>query len=551
MEKGTENYSQYCIVVGATDVGKKRAANEDYLGKADTPNGRVAVVCDGMGGHVGGATASHIAVETILDFLRKNYRNDPREAIGEAVDAANNAILNHALAHPELQGMGSTCVLLLVREGKAYIGHVGDSRIYLVRSKTIRQLTKDHSFVQTLVDAGAITKEEAEHHPRKNEITNALGTPNMKPATVREEPISPEAGDVFLLCSDGLSNMVDDEHIAHIASNFEMTTQQRADALVQRANDKGGLDNITCVLVEFSAKPETAGNASLRKKKPFMVGMIIALLVICCIAAWLLSRWLTFHEEPQPSPSVDTLIVQSSENLVEKETITMDLGDIIVKDDEKKLITIDFNHFFTLIKVVNSNKEYNLDAEFDPKMFKCDESVIEVMSNEKKVELSLTKKTAELRTELEQRKKLKQPFRFILQNETTVYEFYFNVKAEKTTSKTNSLSPSVINSNPTNPPDDKPFCDTVPPIFVNKDDYRIVLCDKQSDDPADYWVIKRGYSFLTHGSDKGWYAIENDGYKCCIIIKRKSEIPFDAKIPIIVRSGVEGIVLLRIVPAGQ
>ena len=280
MEQNTENYSQYCIAVGATDVGKKRSANEDYLGKADTPNGRAVVVCDGMGGHVGGATASHIAVDTILGFLRENFRNDPREAIGEAIDAANQAILNHARTHPELTGMGSTCVLLLVRKGKVYIGHVGDSRIYLVRSKTIHQLTVDHSVVQELLDAGAISKEQAEHHPHKNEITNALGLPDMKPATVRDEPISPEAGDVFLLCSDGLSNMVDDNHIAHIASNFDMTTQQRANTLVQRANDNGGFDNITCALVEFSAKPETVANIPFWKKKPFVIGAVAAVLVI-------------------------------------------------------------------------------------------------------------------------------------------------------------------------------------------------------------------------------------------------------------------------------
>ena len=203
----------YCHVVGRTDVGRKRAANEDNMSNAITQNGLVAVVCDGMGGHVGGATASRIAVNCIIEHLNNVYYDDPRIAIGESIDAANRAILHEANEHPELTGMGSTCVLLLVRGGKVYIGHVGDSRIYLVRSKKIAQLTKDHSYVQMLVDCGEITKEQAEHHPRKNEITNALGIPSMSPATVADDAIIPEAGDCFVLCSDGLSGMVSDDII--------------------------------------------------------------------------------------------------------------------------------------------------------------------------------------------------------------------------------------------------------------------------------------------------------------------------------------------------
>lgn len=287
-----ENYSQYCFVVGATDVGKKRTANEDYYSQADTPNGRVAVLCDGMGGNVGGATASHIAVDTILNYLSDVYNNDPKEAINAAFNAANNAILKHTMAHPELTGMGTTCVLLLVRNGKAYIAHVGDSRIYFVRSRTIRQLTKDQSYVQTLVDAGTITQEEAEHHPRRNEITNALGMQGMQPATIREEPISPETGDVFLLCSDGLSKMVDDEHIARVASNLDMPAQQRAEKLVDKANENGGIDNVTCVLVEFSANPMTAikNNVPFWKRKAFIIGAIAAVAAICGVVVWLILR---------------------------------------------------------------------------------------------------------------------------------------------------------------------------------------------------------------------------------------------------------------------
>lgn len=246
----------YCHVVGRTDVGRKRAANEDNMSNAITKNGLVAVVCDGMGGHVGGATASRIAVNCIIEHLNNVYYDDPRIAIGEAIDAANMAVIQEATEHPELTGMGSTCVLLLVRDGKVYIGHVGDSRIYLVRSKKIAQLTKDHSYVQMLVDCGEITKEQAEHHPRKNEITNALGIPSMTPATITDDAIIPEAGDCFVLCSDGLSGMISDDIINKVVSKqTEMNAQERVDRLVSLANENGGVDNITVQLVEFPVSP--------------------------------------------------------------------------------------------------------------------------------------------------------------------------------------------------------------------------------------------------------------------------------------------------------
>lgn len=280
----------YCNVVGQTDVGKKRKANEDHGGHFETLNGLVSVVCDGMGGHVGGAVASEVAVRTIHDFLDSQFIEDPREAIGLAIDAANNAIIKQAELNPELDGMGSTCVLLIVRDGKVYIGHVGDSRIYLIREKTIVQLTKDHSFVQTLVDIGQITKEQAEHHPRKNEITNALGLPGMAPATVREAPIEPQAGDCFLLCSDGLSGMVSDHDIEKIVSRQrDYSSQQRADLLVQAANNNGGIDNITVELVEFTITPEASKTGGFTKKHFVKILIpVLCALVAVCLAAFLI-----------------------------------------------------------------------------------------------------------------------------------------------------------------------------------------------------------------------------------------------------------------------
>lgn len=282
----------YCHVVGRTDIGCKRAANEDNMGTAETVNGLVSVVCDGMGGHVGGATASKIAVETILEFIDSQYFDDPRICIGEAVDAANRAILKQASIQPELSGMGSTCVVLLVRDGKVYLGHVGDSRIYLIRDRRIKQLTKDHSFVQMLVDRGEITHEQAERHPRKNEITNALGIADMKPATIMTDAISPMAGDVFLLCSDGLSGMVSDKEIERVVSKqADLRAQERADLLVEKAKEYGGLDNITVQLVEFSVTPSHSETKSLPiMRNPVFWCGAAGLLAVLAVLAFLMLR---------------------------------------------------------------------------------------------------------------------------------------------------------------------------------------------------------------------------------------------------------------------
>lgn len=277
------NKYYYCHIEGNTDVGCKRKSNEDWLDSFECDNGLVAIVCDGMGGHVGGQVASHVAVDAIRNLLSSKYFDNPKEAIVEACYTANSAILQKASEQPELTGMGSTCVMLIVRDGMVYMGSVGDSRIYLVRSKTIRQLTKDQSYVQMLVDSGQITQEQAEHHPRKNEITNALGLVGMQPATVLEDPINPEAGDCFVLCSDGLSGMISDREIAKVVSNqMGMSQQERVNSLIDKARKNGGLDNITCLIVEFSVTPSGSTKPITFKEKlikyglPVLISLIIA-----------------------------------------------------------------------------------------------------------------------------------------------------------------------------------------------------------------------------------------------------------------------------------
>jgi protein phosphatase len=245
-----------------------RKANEDSKRIFEVANMKVFVVCDGMGGHVGGKMASETAISAIHNYFLNNITLDPRETIHNSIIAANEAILNKTRQQPELAGMGSTCVMLVVTsDGKAYYGHVGDSRIYIVANHRITQLTEDHSVVYEMFKAGAIkTREEMERHPRKNEITNALGLPNMQPPTICNAPIEVGAGNCFLLCSDGLTGMVDDEQIQRIISKHEIPIQQRADKLVEMANNNGGLDNITVELVEFTVSTQEIGNSGKKPK---------------------------------------------------------------------------------------------------------------------------------------------------------------------------------------------------------------------------------------------------------------------------------------------
>ncbi len=300
----SEKYN-YCHIAELTDRGCKRAANEDWLTHFESPNGLVAVVCDGMGGHVGGQVASHTAIEAIEGYLSVPQSGTPQELIVAAMNVANEAILAKGEAEPSLRGMGSTCVMLIVRDGKVYVGSVGDSRVYLIRDHRIRQLTKDQSFVQLLVDTGTITAAEAEHHPRKNEITNALGLPTMRPATVVDTVFSPQAGDCFLLCSDGLSGMVSDKEICSVVSQQGVMSQQaRVEELINRAKKHGGLDNITCQIVEFAITPgDTVAIPWWKRRLWWYVAAAVIAVIVC--AAIAVALFMKKGSTPEVVPTED------------------------------------------------------------------------------------------------------------------------------------------------------------------------------------------------------------------------------------------------------
>lgn len=244
------------------DIGRVRKAQEDSHDMAlKTPNGDVFVVCDGMGGHVGGAKASSLAVENIIEHLKSEKYEDPFVALEGALKRANDQIMGFAQANPEYKGMGTTaCVLILQNDG-AYLAHVGDSRIYLYhgKEKTLNRITKDHSYVQALVDAEQITEEEAEHHINKNRILKALG---VVPSTNLEPSFNsghPKVGDIFLICSDGLSGMIPDSTIEQVLLQ-NSTVEEKGELLINLAMQgetirPGGQDNCTVELIQIDNDP--------------------------------------------------------------------------------------------------------------------------------------------------------------------------------------------------------------------------------------------------------------------------------------------------------
>lgn len=228
---------------GRSDAGLIRARNEDaYVIRLEDG---IFAVADGMGGHAAGNIASRLAADAVRETAPPAADSiDP--SLSGLLIAANQRLLAHAAANPECEGMGTTLTVLAFANGRAICTHIGDSRLYLVRRGKIRQITRDHTWVQEEVERGDLTPEEARDHPYANALTRALGIADQaEPETFTVEP---KSGDVFLLCSDGLTKMLDDDQIASIVTSQESLEQASA-ALIAAANQAGGVDNITVVLV--------------------------------------------------------------------------------------------------------------------------------------------------------------------------------------------------------------------------------------------------------------------------------------------------------------
>lgn len=239
-------------IAAKSDIGKVRESNQDAYATGELPDGVAwAVVCDGMGGAAGGNVASETAVKIISEQITSAYRGSMRSKsiknlLVSAINAANISVYDIAQGNIKLAGMGTTVVCALVADGVAYIAHAGDSRAYLLHTD-IEQLTRDHSVVQEMVDTGQITRDEAKMHPSKNIITRALGVLPEIRVDFYEQPL--DKADVLLLCTDGLSNFVENDEILQLAKNCG--DNNLAELLVAKALQNGGGDNVTVVTIGF------------------------------------------------------------------------------------------------------------------------------------------------------------------------------------------------------------------------------------------------------------------------------------------------------------
>lgn len=237
-------------IFAKTDIGRERKLDEDYFyaSKAEDKI-KLFILADGMGGYNGGEVASKMAVEASKDYIQKNFakNKESKEAIekliNDAMIYANDVVYKKAQSKEDLSGMGTTLDICLIYNSRLYIGHIGDSRVYRIRKEFMRKITRDDSYVQTLIEDGTITKEEAFRHPKKNMLTKALGcTKEIEPTVYTKTFIK---NDIILMSSDGLTNMVREDEIYKIIKEEDNSHE----ALIKKANENGGLDNITVIVI--------------------------------------------------------------------------------------------------------------------------------------------------------------------------------------------------------------------------------------------------------------------------------------------------------------
>ena len=241
-----------------TDIGRKREVNQDYVFATDQPIGNIPnllIVADGMGGHKAGDFASKYTTESVVESLKQSTVSGPQAMFEEAISKANTEIIELAASDVNLEGMGTTLVVATVIEHTLYFANVGDSRLYVIGDE-IKQLSKDHSLVEEMVRLGGINEDEAKHHPDKNIITRAIGAKLDVEIDFFEYRIV--EGDIILMCTDGLSNMVEDEDVLRIIRGSR-DLPEAVQGLIDQANLNGGKDNIGIVL----AKPLSDEERSL------------------------------------------------------------------------------------------------------------------------------------------------------------------------------------------------------------------------------------------------------------------------------------------------
>lgn len=233
-----------------TDIGKKRAMNQDFVFSSETPVGNLPnlfIVADGMGGHNGGGFASSYAVDVIKRDIEASREKSIEDLLKSAVRAANSAVREKAAGNSDLVGMGTTVVMAVVEEDVLHVCNVGDSRLYIADQDSIRQITVDHSYVEEMIRVGQLDRESARTHEHKNIITRAVGADDSIESDYFKVKLKP--GDIILMCSDGLSNMLSDDEILMVLKSGRDTVM-RAETLINAANENGGADNIAVIVVE-------------------------------------------------------------------------------------------------------------------------------------------------------------------------------------------------------------------------------------------------------------------------------------------------------------
>ncbi len=263
------NLQEKISILGLTDTGLVRKKNEDAIG-FDSALGLV-VLADGMGGHRGGDVASSLTIDTIINTLQRKLPTiepgniDPKSGFSlesicilEAIDRANKTVYKTAQANSDHRGMGTTVVVLHFHNNTLSLAHIGDSRCYRIREDSLEQITKDHSLLQELIDRGFYTAEEAKHSLNKNLVTRALGIDPGVTADIQEDIV--KKNDIYLLCSDGLTDLVEDEYIYLTIKRFSDNLEEAGKQLITKANQNGGKDNISVMLCrvkdDFSTKKD-------------------------------------------------------------------------------------------------------------------------------------------------------------------------------------------------------------------------------------------------------------------------------------------------------
>lgn len=317
-----------------TDVGRKRTANEDYYGSFSGDFGNLIIVCDGVGGFKGGTVASRQTVETIKSYFEKLLpKFNPQIELKNALDKADLVLKQIAAESEELKELGSTAVVLLIKDSYAYIAHIGDSRLYLVRDNKINQLTTDHSFVQEMLKSGIINEEQAKNHPKKNVITRALGPQGGSNPDITI-PIKIYKDDYFILCTDGLTGYVNDEELIKFVT--ENSPQDACIKLVNLANERGGKDNITVQVVKVLTGKKYKSNKKINKKI-FQIASAVILIILFFASLFIFTQTEFFNKNVKKLwTETDSLKTKTNDQKKEKIIDSNKIDSNIINKDSLK-----------------------------------------------------------------------------------------------------------------------------------------------------------------------------------------------------------------------